>query len=406
MTPIQGSLSMNAHVNWADVIIFQGYALNLFPALQQTNKIMVCDLYDPMHLEQLEQARELGPERWRQEVNTATEALNVQLRRGDFFLCANERQRHFWLGQLAALGRINPENYVGDETLDNLIALAPFGLEGQPPVQTRHAIKGAFEGIGVDDKVVIWAGGVYNWFDPVTLVKAVGELAQRRPSVRLFFLGMKHPNPHVPQMRAAYEAHELADDLGLTDKHVFFNEKWVEYADRQNYLLDADAGVSTHYEHVETVFSFRTRILDYLWAGLPIVTTGGDGFGELIRTEGLGVEVRQEDVGQLADALEKVLYDDDFAAAARENIARVRPSFTWETVLAPLVEFCRDPRTAPDRLAGVQLAEVLLPTAYAPVTVRGDIRLLREYLKAGGMREVIHRAKGRLRRVTGRGPRR
>ena len=122
--------------------------------------------------------------------------------------------------------------------------------------------------------------------------------------------------------------------------------------------------------------------------------------------ENLGVEVPQEDVGELADALEKVLYDDDFARTARSNIARLRRSFTWESVLAPLVEFCRDPRTAPDRLSGVPLAEVALPTTYAPVTVRGDLRLFSEYFKAGGVREVVHRARGRVRRITGRGPRR
>ena len=47
---------------------------------------------------------------------------------------------------------------------------------------------------------------------------------------------------------------------------MFFNEDWVAYDDRQNYLLEADVGVSTHLDHVETEFSFRTRILDYLWA--------------------------------------------------------------------------------------------------------------------------------------------
>ena len=39
------------------------------------------------------------------------------------------------------------------------------------------------------------------------------------------------------------------------------------------YLTEADAGVSTHHEHIETTYSFRTRILDYLWASLPIVAT-------------------------------------------------------------------------------------------------------------------------------------
>ena len=70
-------------------------------------------------------------------------------------------------------------------------------------------------------------------------------------------------------MGMAGQTHRLAQTLGLTGEQVFFHETWVPYADRQNWLLDADAGVTTHFEHVETTFAFRTRLLDYLWAGLP-----------------------------------------------------------------------------------------------------------------------------------------
>ena len=354
-----------------------------------------------MHLEQLEQARELGFDRWKATVASATDVLNAQLRRGDFFLCASERQRHFWLGQLAAVGRINPENYSNDETLDRLIDVVPFGMSDSDPVQTRHAIKGTVPGIGTEDKVVIWAGGVYNWFDPVSLVEAIGELAQRRPNVRLFFLGMKHPNPHVPEMRAAVEAMRRSEEHGLTGIHVFFNHTWVDYDDRHNYLLDSDAGVSTHYEHVETTFSFRTRILDYLWAGLPIVTTGGDSFGDMVRDKGLGVTVGSGNVRELAEALEIVLYDDEFADRARGNIATLRTGFTWSGVLAPLMKFCRDPRPAPDRLEQVAVSDQwhLHTPQLAAFSPRGDLALYREYLRAGGVREVASRAKGRVRRV-------
>ena len=65
---------------------------------------------------------------------------------------------------------------------------------------------------------------------------------------------------------------------------MFFNEGWVDYDDRQNYLLESDIGVSTHLDHIETAFSFRTRILDYLWASLPIVATAGDSFADIDRT--------------------------------------------------------------------------------------------------------------------------
>jgi len=53
-------------------------------------------------------------------------------------------------------------------------------------------------------------------------------------------------------------------------------------------------------------------------------------------------------VDALADALETVLFDEEFAAAARENIARVRERFRWDVVLAPLVKFMADPRHAAD----------------------------------------------------------
>src|SRR5206468_8785633 len=102
---------------------------------------------------------------------------------------------------------------------------------------------------------------------------------------------------------------DLATELGLTGTHVFFNEGWVPYEERQNYLLEADIGVSTHLDHVETAFSFRTRILDYLWASLPIVATEGDSFATLIEAEGLGLTVPAQDVGALETALLPLLDD-------------------------------------------------------------------------------------------------
>src|SRR6185436_9947916 len=97
-------------------------------------------------------------------------------------------------------------------------------------------------------------------------------------NVRLFFMGVKHPNPDVPEMAAVTRSRNLATELGINGSVVFFNEAWVPYERRGDYLLEADLGVSTHFQHVETTFSFRTRILDYLWAGLPIVSTRGDSF--------------------------------------------------------------------------------------------------------------------------------
>jgi GT2 family glycosyltransferase/glycosyltransferase involved in cell wall biosynthesis len=388
--------------SWADVIVFQGLLLSMHPWLARTEKVLVADIYDPFHLEVLEQERAKSDGHRAQTSRDTVLALNQQMERADFMLCASAKQRDFWLGQLAALGRINPATYDDDENLENLLAVAPFGLPATPPVQTRHAIRGAIPGIRTDDKVILWGGGVYNWFDPLTLIRAVDRVKDTVPDVRLVFLGMKHPNPDVPEMAMADQARALAEQLGITGKHVFFNERWVAYDERADYLLDADVGVSCHLPHVETAFSFRTRILDYLWCGLPVVTTAGDSFADLAVAEGFGAAVPPEDVAALAEALEQLLTDD---AARKRMSARSRAvaaRFTWVEALAPLIAFCRSPRKAPDLLDELDSRDNLMGRPYIAVrrtNRHDDMALLRKYLREEGLSGTARRIGGRLRKL-------
>ncbi|WP_350347318.1 glycosyltransferase [Agromyces sp. G08B096] len=341
--------ALRRHADWADAIVFQGHVLASHPWLSDARYVLVADIYDPMHLEVLEQTRYLSQDDREHVSAITTEVLNTQIERADFLICASEKQRDFWLGQLAALGRINPRTYDADTSLRSLLAVAPFGIGDEPPVQSRHGIKGTVPGIGADDTVVLWGGGIYNWFDPITLIHAIDRLAPRHPDLRLFFLGVSHPNPNVPEMEVSMRTRELAAELGLADRVVFFNEGWVPYAERADFLLDADLGVSTHFDHLETAFSFRTRILDYLWAGLPIVATDGDTFASIIREHQLGRVVPPEDVDALADALERSLYGDGEAERLRANVRTYADRMRWSTVLAPVAAFCRNPRRAADR---------------------------------------------------------
>ena len=383
--------------DWADVIVFQGHAMAQFETLASSTAVIVADVYDPMHLEQLEQGRELHADTWDRHVADATDVLNQQLERADFALCASERQRTFYLGQLAALGRINPANYIDDPELRGLIDVSPFGIDAVAPRHERAVLKGVVPGIGHDDKVILWGGGLYNWFDPATLIRAVALLSERRPTVRLFFQGTKHPHPDVPEMRVVADSRTLAAELGALGTSVFFNDSWVDFVDRQNYLMEADAGVSTHFSHIETTFSFRTRILDYLWAGLPMVVTEGDSFAELIEAEGLGFVVPERDHVALAAALDAALFDDDLAAAARERVAAVRERFVWSATLAPLLAFARAPRHAPD--IAEQLGRTGAARRATPKRRRGwrrDLDLVRHYWRTAGPRVVIRKAVRRV----------
>ena len=390
--------------SWCDILIFQGSVLFEHQFLKFSEKILVVDIYNPMHLETLEVAKDHPTLRRRTEVYNAILIMDEQLLRGDFFLSASPRQRTFWLGHLAALGRVNEKTYDEDPAMRSLVEVVPFGLSEVPPVHRRAAIKGVQPGIGADDKVILWGGGIYNWFDPVTLIRAVDQLRRRRDDVRLYFLGLKHPNPMVPTMRTASDARTVSAELGLTDRFVFFNEGWVPYQDRESYLTEADIGVSTHIEHLETVFSFRTRILDYLWAGLPIVTTEGDFFADLVEREQLGMTVPAGNVDALSEALLRLLDDAELAADCGRRSAEVAKQFNWPLVLDPVVRFCRSPCRAPDLLDAdrpsvIEVTEPLRP----PSGLIDNLRILLDHWEAGGPQKVANKLASRVRYSFGRG---
>ena len=64
---------------------------------------VVIDMYIPTHLENLERGGR-SDEEYAQAVSHQVSVINEDLGRGDFFLCASERQRDFWLGALSHAG--------------------------------------------------------------------------------------------------------------------------------------------------------------------------------------------------------------------------------------------------------------------------------------------------------------
>ena len=156
----------------------------------------------------------------------------------------------------------------------------------------------------------------------------------------------------VPPVTALQTPPDLASittsRTGLTGRVVFFND-WVPYQERGAYLLEADLGVSLHFAHVETRFSFRTRLLDYLWAGLPMVVTQGDTISEWVQQHNLGRVVQPGDVDSVRDALLEMLDLPTFRAQAEARFAPLRDELRWANVVEPLAGFCAQPHFSADR---------------------------------------------------------
>jgi glycosyltransferase involved in cell wall biosynthesis len=333
----------------ADVVLANGHCLAAHPELAALRVPLALDLYDPTPLENLEIFRTAPPAKRAARAHADQTLLQTQLRAADFIACATERQRDLYLGALLVLGRVAPTRTDIDPQLRGLIDVVPFGLPEEPPVKRAPALRGVLPGISERDPLLLWTGGLWDWLDPQTLVRAMAEVVARQPDVRLVFLAGTHPGS-IPAMRAPAEARALAEELGLLGANIFFYDEWVPYEHRADVLLEADIAVSLHRAHLETAYAaVRSRFLDHLWAGLPSIVSDGDAAAELVKRHALGAVVPPENESAVADAILSLLENERGRRECATRASELAAAMTWERAITPLVRFCARPTMTADR---------------------------------------------------------
>lgn len=298
----------------ADAFVTMGFGFPIHQALRFRGRL-VLDLYDPVLLEQLAQFGPSPTPAQRVSLAHVRARLLALLARADHVLCASPQQRAFWLGWLGAAGRLAPATLAADPEARRLLAIVPFGLPEEPPRGDGSALRREL-GIPGGAPVALFWGGLWDWMDPALAVRAVAQLGARGSAVHLVFLGGARPGGDT--MRAsAEEAHRAVSELGL-GKQVHFLQRWIPYRDRGSILLGADIAVTAHRPSLESELAFRTRLLDCLWACLPVACTRGDTLAGEAEREGWGSAADPGDAPGLAAAMATLL---DAAGRARATAA-------------------------------------------------------------------------------------
>lgn len=316
-----------------DVAVSQGQLANDL-LVEMPHLPSVIDFYDPFLVENLHYFDSLGLDPYRNDHATWV----LQLSRGDFFLCSCDEQRQFYLGFLAALGRVNPKSVGTDPDLADLIAVVPFGV----PEELPEAVALLPEREPGERRLLF--GGLYDWYDPWPVLEAFAAASQ--PGWKLYFI--RNPNPGATPQKLFGEVEAWCRKRGLWGERVVALD-WIPSERRYDLLRDVDLLVATHTETLETRLSLRTRFLDALVAGCPVVTTEGGAMSRLLREHGAGWVVPPGDPDPLAAAFRDVLAGGDSVARRLEAGQRLLEAFRWESLLAPLVRFCRDPRLDPTK---------------------------------------------------------
>lgn len=325
-----------------DIVISSGlppHVAAFFP-----KKRFVVDMFTQYAMEWMEVGRQqFEGYKFHAWVQRTRAIIGMQLTLADLVLCCNERQRDSYIGMMISLGLISPAAYDADPSLRRYIDVAPHGLRPEPPVPGPRVLRGVHPGFRETDRIIVWNGGIIQWYDPATLLEALRRLG--RDDVKLLFLGAAYPglNELGKGMRFQ-DARAIAAANGQLDRTVFFEEGWVSFESARQYVLEADLSVCSYFDNLETRYSHRTRFADLIWAELPFICTHGDVLAEEVEANGWGLVVPEEDPAALAAAIEKLLDDRDFHARCKANLAAARPSLQWEVTLKPLIDFCKDDR--------------------------------------------------------------
>lgn len=298
VTPVD-SAEARMIVSSARVVVGQP-SRTMFRALRESEAASVFDLFDPVLLE-LDEILKL---RWTPRLALHREMQRSRLRRaltrGDLLLSATPQQQIYY-------SEMPPHR----ETV-----LVPFGIESDAPSEPR-----------VPSRMFLWNGGRWPWLDDRLAVEAVQELNANGVACELVFLGGSRPNG------------EPATDLRTeAEPFVSMNGEWVRYAERGGWLRQARAVVMLHRRTSEAEMSIRTRFFDALWASVPVIATRGGWVADVVERDSLGIVVEPEDRHGVTSAMRRMLDDDVSYAAYVSNLERVRSTYSWDRICAPLRE--------------------------------------------------------------------
>lgn len=257
---------------------------------------------------------------------------NKALKRGDYFLCANIPQKHLYTGALSALGIINPYSYHTPRIL-----LVPFGVESSMVIPNKHNPYLEL-GIKETDFTLLWFGGLYPWFNITPLLKTIKRLSQEHTHFKFVIVGGKNPynqnSDFIKQYAATYSFFE---ETTLLNSSVFFVD-WVDFSDRINWYQNANVVISINNTGDENIYSWRTRVMDYVWGEIPMLTNGGDPLSDSLIANKAAILLNDTKESTLYATLGDLISNPNTLEQSRTNLLTEKKQYHWEKVVSPLIE--------------------------------------------------------------------
>ncbi len=335
-------------IDSCDIVIFGAYPpVNPLLYAYEKRKIILTYLWSIAPIGSLE-FKDFGNNNKQHQLHEFISAsYNLSLLLSDKIFCRDEQIKKLVFGSLISLGRFNLSNYNLNKKLEKLIEVAGFGIDNSSFSKKRGFYRGVLKGINNNSFILNWNGGIWNWNDAETLIKAMYIL--RNKNIKLVFQGCKNPSGNDNISQEAQKAYNLAKKLKLKNKNIFFVDTWVPHNERSGFLLESDVGLVSSPDIPEANLFFKTRIYDYLWTELPVILNDCEAFASLVKKKSLGLISKTGDAKSWARNIEILSEDAGMIRQIKFNIREYKKDILWSKTLKPLSCFLKNPYNLKDK---------------------------------------------------------
>jgi glycosyltransferase involved in cell wall biosynthesis len=238
----------------------------------------------------------------------------------DFFTCAGRRQRYYFIAFLL----------IGGVELNDLeIHYMPVAMSGDLPPHKAD----------LEHRTIIFAGGFYPWLNPMSALLNLGQCLRKVSKCYLEIFGGSHETN--PEEKREFDA--FREEMGKNPNVTFHGT--ISRDQLLTRYQKAYVAFEVMSRNPERELAFTTRTVEFMWAGLPVIYNDYAELSDLICQYRAGWLVSPGNISHLEEVVKLIAEDTGTVLRASENAQRlVRENLTYEKVITPLVDFCRNPR--------------------------------------------------------------
>jgi glycosyltransferase involved in cell wall biosynthesis len=256
------------------------------------------------------------------------------LLRGDVFSALSSRQKHTLQGQLGCAGRLN--RYTTDHRFVHTIPYGIFPDDIKTQTMPPRNPTGTF--------TVMWCGSFNTWMDVDTLLNGFLIASRRNPRLRLLVVGGKIPGYNEDGYARFVEGLRTAkaeSAVQLLD--------WQPLARMKELYATCDVGLSIDRFSYEALLGSRTRIVNFLAAQKPVISTVITELTEDLARQGFVFPFTPGSAEDLARVLDDcTARTGDIPAIGQKAQAYVVKRYDADQCGESLAAWIRNPAHAPD----------------------------------------------------------